>query len=310
MEGISQFRQSLAWCQGNGEHSRTNSWVPQFKPWTQLTHKKGYWVTIQPSSPLHSTIYSRLYPHVQCLAQLKWNISPQGEYESTPHTAMPVYPSSGPRSITCTKPDLGILHIANNGTTNIARITFPHPYEPSDDKHNASDQENITPPIPEISCAHPPIQPLGWMHVAVPFTDDINTNRAIVAAITRVHNIIDHGEEYVGNIEEIIRTTCTLHHRSMPSKDDKAATLVAQLNQIQQLESEPSTCTSSPAHVLSRDDSSWHDSTRVCCSWRRALYRSLISARPWRASLRCSCSLVQTTACCVSLSQDGDKYSG
>ena len=64
------------------------------------------------------------------------------------------------------------------------------------------------------------------------------------------------------------------------------------------------------SQVLSRDDDSWRDSTRVCCSWRRALYRSLISASPWRASLQCSRSLVQTTACLVSLSQDGDKYSG
>ena len=61
---------------------------------------------------------------------------------------------------------------------------------------------------------------------------------------------------------------------------------------------------------LSRDDGSWLDPTRVCCSWRRALYRSRISARPCRASLRCSCILVQTTARWVSLSQDGDRYSG
>ena len=59
---------------------------------------------------------------------------------------------------------------------------------------------------------------------------------------------------------------------------------------------------------MSRDDGSWLDPTRVDCSWRRALYRSLISARPRRASLRCSCSLVQTTARCVSLSQTGDRY--
>ena len=31
---------------------------------------------------------------------------------------------------------------------------------------------------------------------------------------------------------------------------------------------------------LSRDDGLWRDSTRVCCSWRRALYRSRISAKP------------------------------
>ena len=61
------------------------------------------------------------------------------------------------------------------------------------------------------------------------------------------------------------------------------------------------------APLLSRDDSSWRDSIRVCCSWHRALYCSLI---PWRASLQCSCSLIQTTACWVSSSQDGDKYSG
>ena len=62
---------------------------------------------------------------------------------------------------------------------------------------------------------------------------------------------------------------------------------------------------------LSQDDGSWLDSTWVtCCSWCRARNCLLTSARLQFASLQCSCSLVQTTARCVFLSQWGDRYSG
>ena len=127
---------------------------------------------------------------------------------------------------------LSILRIANKGTTNIAGITFPQPDDPSDDEHNDSNQENIAPPISEVPHTSPPVHPLGRMCVAVPFTDDIGTNQAIIAAITRVHNTVDHDESYIGNIEEIIRIACTLCHCGLPSEDDKAAALVARLNQI------------------------------------------------------------------------------
>ena len=39
-----------------------------------------------------------------------------------------------------------LLHVCEDGSTNIAWITFPHPDKPSDDEHNDSDQENIAPP--------------------------------------------------------------------------------------------------------------------------------------------------------------------
>ena len=64
------------------------------------------------------------------------------------------------------------------------------------------------------------------MHAAVPFTDDISTNQAMVAAINHICNTVNHGNEYIGNIEETIQITCTLHHYGTPSKDDEAAALV------------------------------------------------------------------------------------
>ena len=70
------------------------------------------------------------------------------------------------------------------------------------------------------------------MRQSIPFTDNVDANRAIIATITQVRNTVDHGEEYIGNIKEIIRIACALHYHGMPSKDDKAAALVAQLNQI------------------------------------------------------------------------------
>ena len=63
---------------------------------------------------------------------------------------------------------------------------------------------------------------------------------------TRVQNTIHHNEEYIANIEEVIRIAQVLRHQGMPSEDDKAAALVAQLNKIQLRESEPTTHTPSP----------------------------------------------------------------
>ena len=83
-----------------------------------------------------------------------------------------------------------------------------HPNEPTPSELNNSDQENIAPPIPTIPHTSPPIQairtPLGRMQQAVPFTDDLATNHAIVSAITRVHNNVDCGNTYIRQIEEIV----------------------------------------------------------------------------------------------------------
>ena len=59
---------------------------------------------------------------------------------------------------------------------------------------------------------------------------------------------------------------------------------------------------------LSQDNSLWLDSAWVSsCSWHRAKNCSLTFARLQLASLQCSRSLVQTTACWVSSSQVGDR---
>ena len=54
-----------------------------------------------------------------------------------------------------------------------------------------------------MPCPNPPVQPLGRICVAIPFTDNIETNQAILAAITWVQNTIHPNEEYVSNIIEI-----------------------------------------------------------------------------------------------------------
>ena len=63
---------------------------------------------------------------------------------------------------------------------------------------------------------------------------------------------------------------------------------------------------------VSQDNGPWLDLAWVnCCSWRKVRNHLLMWARLWLASLCCrSCSLIQTTAHWVSLSQSGDKYSG
>ena len=77
-----------------------------------------------------------------------------------------------------------------------------------------------------------PLQPLGRTRHSIQFTDDIATNQAILVAITRVQNTIDHGDTYVSQIEEIVRIGQALQHRGTPSEDEEAVALVARLNQI------------------------------------------------------------------------------
>ena len=93
---------------------------------------------------------------------------------------------------------------------------------------------------------------IGRTRHSIPFTDDVATNQALLAAITRVRNNVDRGDTYVAQIEEIVRIGRALRHRGTPSEDEEAAALVARLGQIQRLESgseSSSSETSTPADV-------------------------------------------------------------
>ena len=129
------------------------------------------------------------------------------------------------------------LHVQNMMPATFIRIQdsdFPHPDEPTPSELNDSDQENIPPPIPAVSHCGPSICTLlGRTQASIPFTNDPAANHTIVSAITRVHNNVECGDEYIGQIEEIVRITCALRYRGTPSKDDEVAALVVQLNQIQ-----------------------------------------------------------------------------
>ena len=146
----------------------------------------------------------------------------------------------------------GFLRICEDESTNVAGIRFPHPDEPTPEELNDSDQENIPPTV-----SHPnhPIQappPLGRARHSIQFTNDISTNQAILAAITRVRNTVDHGDTYVEQIEEIIQIGRALQHHGSPSEDEEAAALIMQLNQIRRLKSRPessSSETSTPADI-------------------------------------------------------------
>ena len=122
---------------------------------------------------------------------------------------------------------VGFLRICKDGSTNIAGIQFPHRYEPTPDELNDSDQENV-PPIPHPrSPIQAPPPPLRRTRHSIQFTDNVATNQAILAAITRVQNTVDHGDTYITQIEEIVRIGRALQHRGIPSEDEEAATLVA-----------------------------------------------------------------------------------
>ena len=82
---------------------------------------------------------------------------------------------------------------------------FPHPDEPTPSELNDSDQENIAPPVQAVPRVGPTIRPpLGRTQAAIPFSEDVGTNQAILAAITRVRNTVDRGDTYVAGIEEIV----------------------------------------------------------------------------------------------------------
>ena len=175
-------------------------------------------------STLPSTLISTHMSDASALSEL-----PFGTEENTDPLPIP------PRT---TSPDASStqLRVQNPTPTSFVRVQdsdFPHPDEPTPSELNNSDQENIPPPVPEVPRRRPTIRaPLGRTQAAIPFSDDIATNQAILAAITRVRNTVHHGDTYVSQIEEIIRIACALRHRGTPSEDDEAAALVAQLHQI------------------------------------------------------------------------------
>ena len=182
-----------------------------------------------PSSDLPQLLISMHMSDASTLAEL-----PFGVEENTDPLPIP------PRTTT-PNASLAQLHVQNPTPASFIRIRdkdFPHPDKPTPSELNNSDQKNIPPPVPEVPRCHPTIQaPLGRTQAAIPITDNPATNQAILTAITRVRNTVHRGDTYVSQIEEIVHIARTLRYRGTPSKDDEAAVLVAQLRQIQQLES-------------------------------------------------------------------------
>ena len=193
-----------------------------------------------PSFTLPSTLISTHMSNASTLAELPFRAEENTDpLPIPPHTATP--DASSPQ-----------LHVQNPTPTSFVHIqdnNFPHPDKPTPSELNDSDQENIQPPIPEVPHRRPTVRaPLGRTQAAIPLSDDSTTNQAILAAITQVRNTVHHGDTYVSQIEEIIRIARALRHRGMPSEDDKAAALIAQLHQIRRLES-GSESTASEAHA-------------------------------------------------------------
>ena len=190
----------------------------------------GHVSNLYPLSTLPHTLISNHMSDAFTLAEL-----PFGTRENTdplpipPHMTTPDAPSDQ-------------LHVQNTTPAAFVRVRdsdFPHPDECTPSELNDSDQENIAPPIQAVSCSGPTIHtPLRRTQAAIPFTDDAVTNQALLATITRVHNNVDRGNTYIGEIKEIVQITHALRHQGTPSEDDEAAALVARLHQIQQLEPE------------------------------------------------------------------------
>ena len=210
--------------------------------------------------PLPSTLSSTLIPlpmsdaaHTETVARVEENTTPLPIPPRSTATNVPKGSVRTPEQDAAIQERIrGFLRICEDGSTNIAGIRFPHPDEPTPGELNDSDQENIPPTVVR---PNPPVQappPLGRTRHLIQFTDDVATNQAILAAITRVRNTVDHGDTYVAQIEEIVRIGRALQHQGTPSEDEEAAALIAQLNQIRRLGSRSessSSETSTPADV-------------------------------------------------------------
>ena len=151
---------------------------------------------LYPLSTLPYTLISKQMSDAFTLAEL-----PFGTGENT--DPLPIPPCT-------TTPDASPdqLHVQNAMPANFIRIRdsdFPHPDKPTPSELNNSDQENIAPPVQAVSCGGPTIRtPLGRTQATIPFMDNAATNQALLTAITRVRNNIDHGDTYVREIEEIV----------------------------------------------------------------------------------------------------------
>ena len=179
-----------------------------------------------PSSTLISTYMSDAL-HTEPTVQVEENTSP-----------LPV----PPHPTTSNAPTSPVLTLISTPTTfySVRNEDFPHPDEPTPSELNDSDQENIPPSVPPTARASPPVQaePLGRMQYSIPFTSDESVNRALLSALTRVQNDVDHGSTYQLHIEEIVRIGRALQYCGTPSDDEEAALLVTQLDDIRRLEPE------------------------------------------------------------------------
>ena len=197
--------------------------------------------------PLSSTLSSTFSSPHMSNASHSTNISTTIEENTAP---LPIPPRevatdvpSGPvhlqeQDTTIQERIAGFLQVCEDGSTNIASIHFPHPNEPTSGELNDSDQENIPPSVPTTIHTSPPVQVelLSRMRAAVPFSDHIDSNNALLGAITRVQNNVNRGDTYITQIEEIVQISRALRHRGSPSEDKEAAALVAQLHSIRRLE--------------------------------------------------------------------------
>ena len=192
-------------------------------------------------------------PHTEPIVRVEENMTPLPIPPCPATTNAPEGPVCTPEQDAAIQEQItGFLWVCEDGSTNVAGICFPHPDKPTPKELNDSNQENIP---PTVSHPNPPIQtppPLGHAQHSIQFTNNVSTNQAILTAITRVRNTVDHGDTYVEQIEEIVQIGRALQHHGSPSEDKEAAVLIARLNQIQQLESRSessSSETSTPADV-------------------------------------------------------------
>ena len=159
---------------------------------------------LYPPFTLPSTLTSKHMSDASTLAELPFgNKENSNPLPIPPCMATPDAPSSQ-------------LHIQNSTPTTFICIRdsdFLHCDKPTPSELNNSNQENVTPPIPAVPCSGPTIRaPLRRMQATIPFTDDPISNQAIVSTITRVCNNINHGNTYIGQIEEIVRIAHALQH--------------------------------------------------------------------------------------------------
>ena len=115
-----------------------------------------------------------------------------------------------PRTTTADAPKSPVRAQISTPTTfyRIRDKDFLHPDEPALSELNDSDQENMPPPIihPAAHTGSPVrAEPLGRTRASIPFTNDEAVNRALLSALTRVRNTVDHGHMYQLQIEEIVR---------------------------------------------------------------------------------------------------------